>query len=90
MNFKFAAVAAVVLLFCIVIVQSEAQVEDYPIANTTNGLVQGRLHYTLFYRNPYYAYKGIPFGKPPVGELRFKVKQNFFFFSNDNRYLQND
>lgn len=78
MNVKLAALAAVVVVLCIV--QSEAQIEEYSVVNTRNGPVRGRSRYTLFERNPYYTYSGIPFAKPPVGALRFKVFNIFLYF----------
>ncbi|XP_028173083.1 esterase FE4-like isoform X1 [Ostrinia furnacalis] len=36
------------------------------------GLVSGKEHKTFLSGKPYYAFKGIPYAAPPVGELRFK------------------
>lgn len=42
------------------------------VVSTADGKLSGVL---LVSRNgtPYYAYFGIPYGKPPVGDLRFQV-----------------
>lgn len=39
---------------------------------TTSGIVQGRRALT-FDGYPYWAYQGIPYAKPPLADLRFKV-----------------
>lgn len=41
--------------------------------STYNGRLRGRLHRTFFDNKQYYAFKGIPYAKPPLQELRFKV-----------------
>lgn len=50
----------------------------YKTVETENGTVRGILSETLYHQKQYYSFKGIPFAKPPVGELRFKV---FFDFN---------
>lgn len=40
---------------------------------TKNGYVRGLRKFTLFEKEPYYSFKGIPYAKPPLGTLRFKV-----------------
>lgn len=43
------------------------------VIRTDNGLVRGQREKTLLKNQDYYAFKGIPFAKPPIGDLRFKV-----------------
>lgn len=46
--------------------------KEDPIVETTFGVVKGK---TIYSRSgmPFYAFQGIPYAKPPVGNLRFKV-----------------
>lgn len=48
---------------------------------TKNGAVRGRLDTTFLQEEPYYAFKGIPYAKPPIGERRFKVSSIHSFES---------
>lgn len=45
------------------------------IVSTECGPVKGYLKWSMFDGIAYYAFKGIPYAKPPVGDLRFRVKQ---------------
>lgn len=45
------------------------------IVVTDKGPIQGEIRKTLFNSVPYSAFEGIPYGKPPIGKLRFKVKK---------------
>lgn len=45
---------------------------DDPIAEITDGKLKGTFLET-YKGEKFYAFLGIPYGKPPVGELRFKV-----------------
>lgn len=47
--------------------------DQYKIVDTDNGKVRGIKSSTLYKGDPYYAFKGIPYAKPPIGSLRFKV-----------------
>ncbi|KAK9881440.1 hypothetical protein WA026_016327 [Henosepilachna vigintioctopunctata] len=48
--------------------------DNNPIIHTKYGKVQGEAMET-FNKNIFYAFQGIPFAEPPVGELRFKSPQ---------------
>lgn len=45
----------------------------HKIVETNYGKVKGIIGKTFFKEKTYFAFKGIPFAKPPIGELRFKV-----------------
>lgn len=45
-------------------------------ANTSLGPIKG-IQTTSFAGYEYFEFRGIPYAKPPVGELRFKVSFNF-------------
>lgn len=51
--------------------------EEYKVINTNDGLVRGRRNVTVLKNIPYYSFKGIPYAKPPTGDLRFKVIAQF-------------
>lgn len=47
--------------------------DENPVVYTEYGGLRGRKQFTLFENKSYYAFKGIPYAKPPLAELRFKV-----------------
>lgn len=52
--------------------QQRMRSNDKVIADTIYGKVKG-VKWRSIYGNNYYSFEGIPFAKPPVGELRFKA-----------------
>lgn len=46
---------------------------DNLLVNTKSGPVRGVEEKTFLHKKKYLSYKGIPYAKPPVGELRFRV-----------------
>ena len=60
-------VAALVLAVNLVLAKKVA-----PIVTTKTGQVSGTLEKS-FSSKDYFAFRGIPFAEPPIGELRFMV-----------------
>lgn len=46
-----------------------------PVIEVKQGKLQGEVQKTVLSGNEYYSFKGIPFAKPPVNELRFQVSE---------------
>lgn len=64
----------------LIIAVNGTEYEEFKTVNARNGPIRGILKTTI--RNvPYYSFKGIPYAKPPIGDLRFKVKANIYFIS---------
>lgn len=47
--------------------------DDTKIIETKSGKIRGVRETTLVKNMDFYSFKGIPYAKPPIGELRFKV-----------------
>lgn len=56
-----------------------------PIVTTKNGEILGKVATTLLDQRKFFSFQGIPYAKPPIGHLRFRVnitiKQMFYFSS---------
>ena len=61
------------LLLGAVLALSFAQQESQPQLQIELGILRGTITASVKGR-PFYAFKGIPYAKPPVGKHRFKVK----------------
>lgn len=56
--------------------QYKAATNEFKIIRTSYGLVKGRKCLNLYKEHGhFYAFEGIPYGKPPLGELRFRAPQ---------------
>lgn len=61
-------------LLVVAVIVSRARCQLFsPVIRTNKGYVKGRPALTTFNRLPYVEFLGIPFAKPPVGDLRFRV-----------------
>lgn len=45
----------------------------FKVIETNDGSVRGLRKTTFLKKVDFYSFKGIPFAKPPIGDLRFKV-----------------
>lgn len=54
--------------------------EDSPIATVEEGQLQGKLAHSPSGK-AFYSFQGIPYAKPPIGSLRFKVSRLPPYFS---------
>lgn len=48
-------------------------IEDSKVVNTDLGDVRGNILETILNKRPFHAFRGIRYGKAPIGALRFKV-----------------
>ncbi|XP_045467881.1 venom carboxylesterase-6-like [Harmonia axyridis] len=63
------------LLCCTLLFVQIIHICHCTIVKTTNGLIEGEINYTVPEKKLYYAFRSIPYAKPPVGELRFQAPQ---------------
>lgn len=49
--------------------------EEFCTICTKSGEIRGKINQTLFDQKLYYSFRGIPYAKPPIDELRFKVNK---------------
>jgi carboxylesterase type B len=56
-----------------------------PIVNVSNGKLRGKTG-TNINNGQFYSFQGIPYAKPPLGSLRFKVNLKFYVTSFFNKY----
>lgn len=49
---------------------------DFKLVKTVNGSVRGLKCTTIYEQKSYHAFRGIPYAKPPINELRFKVSSS--------------
>lgn len=47
----------------------------YKTVQTEYGAVRGLMNQTILHQKSYFAFRGIPFAKPPLGELRFRAPE---------------
>lgn len=77
---RVAVVALVVLLSVTQCLGEETEKNGGEVVQTTTGPVKGIIKKTVWHGIPYHAFFGIPYAKPPLGALRFKVKDHFLSY----------
>lgn len=73
------------LSICVACGVCDALYAPYRNVTTDSGQVIGRLEETIRLKKPFYAFRGIPYAKPPVGSLRFKVSPRFDWITHEVR-----
>lgn len=62
-----------ILLFVTVLFLFNYSNAEKPVVTTTHGKISGKILNSFMRKVQYYGFMGIPFAKPPVGDLRFLV-----------------
>lgn len=58
-----------------------AAAEDVPLVDTEHGRISGIVERSMEGQQ-FYSFYGIPYAKPPLGKLRFKVIQKEIYITN--------
>lgn len=69
-------IACIVLTVACIISQTLWNLRDdrqFYTVETSSGRIRGVLNHSLFDGKSYVSFRGIPFAKPPINQLRFKV-----------------
>lgn len=68
-------ILTLILICCIRMTTTHCSDDDsiFCTINTNSGQIRGKQNQTLFDKVPYFSFRGIPYAKPPIGNLRFKV-----------------
>lgn len=74
---KYLHFVSLILLCCVNADINSESIQDNPIVRLRLGTIRGNTMTTRLGKT-IYAFRGIPYAKPPVGLLRFKVKQFTF------------
>lgn len=53
---------------------------ESPVVQTKNGELRGKILTTLLAQRKFYAFQGIPYAKPPINDLRFRVSKRPMWF----------
>lgn len=61
------------ILFACILLYSLNVISANFIVETKSGKVAGKEVHSILRDEKYYSFLGIPYGQPPIGELRFKV-----------------
>lgn len=69
----FALISSIILILLVIRYFPNDGPNVYKIVQTKDGGIRGRRFETAYRKRPYFAFRGIRYGKPPVGDLRFKV-----------------
>lgn len=49
--------------------------DEFKTIEIENGLIRGQILKSIFLKSDYFAFRGIPYAKPPVANLRFEIPQ---------------
>lgn len=74
------------IILVVSILATAVAVDDvkYKVTNTNYGPVKGMKLLSKYDGKEFYSYRGIPYAKPPVGELRYRVWRHKLIVSIEN------
>ncbi|XP_047352531.1 esterase B1-like isoform X2 [Vespa velutina] len=64
------------LLYIFLLFNWSSAAEFTPVIQTTKGPMKGLVLTTIRESKKYHSYRGIPYGKPPIGHLRFRIPKD--------------
>lgn len=62
-----------VFIFGLIALVQASAIDEFKVVRTDLGEVRGNILETILNKRSFYAFRGIRYGKAPLGALRFKV-----------------
>lgn len=74
--------------FLVAIFVSQINCDEFKVIEIENGPIKGIQQESIFEKTQFYAFKGIPYAKPPIGDLRFELPEKLERWTETKETLQ--
>lgn len=72
---RFKMIKKLLKIFLLTIFVNLINCDEYKLIEIENGPIKGQQQQSIFEKTTFYSFKGIPYAKSPIGDLRFELPQ---------------